>query len=95
MTNHEDWSENLAAALAAADNFELTARHCDLITYLRTEFFDGRENQPSTRHIAKAMGKVWGGKPSSKDLYDLFPGDPSKQGSKIAGLPESRRKGGY
>jgi tRNA 2-thiouridine synthesizing protein E len=31
----------------------------------------------------------------SKDLYELFPMQPSKQAPKIAGLPESRRKGGY
>ena len=36
-----------------------------------------------------------GFKTQPKDLYELFPKDPSKQGGCIAGLPESRRKGGY
>ena len=39
--------------------------------------------------------KLWGEKIDAKVLYDLFPGDPSKQGGRISGLPESRRKGGY
>ena len=95
LEDPEAWSEDMARALAAADDLDLTDRHWDLINFLRTEFFDNRENQPNTRNIGKAMGAIWGDKPSSKDLYDLFPGDPSKQGSKIAGLPESRRKGGY
>lgn len=95
LINQEDWSEALGSALAAADDLELSERHWDLINYLRSEYYENRENQPNTRNIIKAMNAAWGEKLSSKDLYDLFPGDPSKQGSKIAGLPESRRKGGY
>jgi sulfur relay (sulfurtransferase) DsrC/TusE family protein len=41
------------------------------------------------------MGKKWGKKVSSKDMYLMFPQMPSKQGRKIAGLPQSTRKGGY
>jgi tRNA 2-thiouridine synthesizing protein E len=42
------------------------------------------------------MSRAWDDKSvNAKTLYDLFPGDPSKQGGRIAGLPESRRKGGY
>ena len=38
--------------------------------------------------------KRWGEKVDSKYLYELLPGNPSKQAGRIAGLPESRRKGG-
>ncbi len=42
------------------------------------------------------MAKAWDDKKlSAKVLYDLFPGNPSKQAGRIGGLPESRRKGGY
>jgi tRNA 2-thiouridine synthesizing protein E len=95
LDNAEDWSEGLATALAAAEEIELSDRHWDVIRYLREEFFDNHGKQPNTRTIVKAMSSAWGEKLSQKDLYDLFPGDPSKQGGKIAGLPESRRKGGY
>jgi len=91
----EDWSEGLAPVLASSDSIELSERHWDIINYLREEFFDNRGTQPNTRTIMKAMSAAWGEKISQKDLYDLFPGDPSKQGGRIAGLPESRRKGGY
>jgi sulfur relay (sulfurtransferase) DsrC/TusE family protein len=36
-----------------------------------------------------------GRKVDNKTLFDLYPGNRSKQPDKIAGLPESLRKGGY
>ena len=45
--------------------------------------------------MVKDMGKLWGEKIDTKTLFDLFPGNPSKQAGRIGGLPESRRKGGY
>ncbi|MDQ2092402.1 TusE/DsrC/DsvC family sulfur relay protein [Marimonas arenosa] len=96
LVNQEDWSEDLARAMAEAENIgELTDRHWDVINYLRDEYFNNRENQPNTRSIIKAMSEEWGEKIKQGDLYALFPLDPSKQGGRIAGLPESRRKGGY
>lgn len=96
LVNQADWSEDVAKAIAENENIDLTDKHWDLINYLREEFFSNGENQPNTRTIVKAMQKAWGDKSvNSGSLYDLFPLDPSKQGGKIAGLPESRRKGGY
>ncbi len=95
LENHEDWSEEMAKAMAAADGIELTEKHWDLINFLREEYFQGGGVHPNTRKIVKAMSAAWGEKLSQRDVYELFPGDPSKQGGKIAGLPESRRKGGY
>jgi tRNA 2-thiouridine synthesizing protein E len=66
-----------------------------LINFLREEYFNNNQNQPNTRNIVKAMSDKWGQKLAQKDVYELFPLDPSKQGGRIAGLPESRRKGGY
>ncbi|MGD8939868.1 MAG: TusE/DsrC/DsvC family sulfur relay protein, partial [Gammaproteobacteria bacterium] len=73
----------------------LTDKHWDLIKFLRDEYFNNNQNQPNTRNIVKAMSDKWGQKLGQKDVYELFPLDPSKQGGRIAGLPESRRKGGY
>ena len=81
-----------ARALAAAADITLTDWHWDLINHLRSEFSDTRENQPNTRNIGKAMGAVRGYKPPSKRPLRSVPRDPSKQGSKMAGLPESWRK---
>ncbi|AGA32555.1 tRNA 2-thiouridine synthesizing protein E; Dissimilatory sulfite reductase, gamma subunit [Thioalkalivibrio nitratireducens DSM 14787] len=91
-----DWSEKVAEAIAAKEGITLTQRHWDLIRYLRDEYVNNGENQPNTRTIVKAMQQLWSDKSvDAKTVYDLFPLDPSKQGGRIAGLPESRRKGGY
>ena len=91
------WDEDVARALAAADETmgELTQEHMDVLNYLRDQYFNNNFNQPMERAINKDMGKIWGKKISSKDLYTLFPGAPSKQGNRIAGLPFVARKGGY
>jgi len=96
LVNTADWSEDVAKALAAADDTmdELTQEHFDVINWLREQYFEENE-QPMERVINKGMSKVWGKKLSSKDLYRLFPGAPSKQGNRIAGLPYVARKGGY
>lgn len=95
LVNIEDWSEELAKHIADEEGVELTDKHWDLINYLRDEYISNNQNQPNTRNIVKAMSDKWGEKLQQKDVYDLFPKDPSKQGGRIAGLPESRRKGGY
>ncbi len=96
LTNLEDWSLELAAMIALEEKLELSERHWDVINYLRDEYVNNGANQPNTRTLVKAMSQAWDDKSvKAKTLYDLFPGDPSKQGGRIAGLPESRRKGGY
>ncbi len=96
LQNLEDWSPELAGLIAVDENLDLSERHWDVINYLRDEYVNNGANQPNTRTLVKAMSRAWDDKSvNAKTLYDLFPGDPSKQGGRIAGLPESRRKGGY
>ena len=95
LADINDWDEEVAQALADKEGIKLTQKHFDLIKYLREEHINNGGNEPNERTILKALGDVWGSKPSSKDTYDLFPGAPSKQGRKVAGLPKSNRKGGY
>ncbi|MEM7293905.1 MAG: TusE/DsrC/DsvC family sulfur relay protein [Pseudomonadota bacterium] len=96
LESADDWSPAVAEVLAVQEGVELGDRHWDLIHYLREEFLKNGGNQPNTRSLVKAMAKTWGDKSvNAKSLYDLFPGDPSKQAGRIGGLPESRRKGGY
>ncbi len=95
LVNTDDWNEDLAHELAQTEDIELTSEHWDVIHYLREEFFENGGNQPNNRTMLKDMSAKWGRKVSSKDMYDLFPGNPSKQAGLIAGLPESMRKGGY
>ena len=96
LLNPLDWSQEVAEVMAEEEGLTITPKHMDIIVHLRDRFFNFNEEQPNTRQILKAMQEQWeDDKLSTKDLYDLFPQDPSKQGGRFAGLPESRRKGGY
>ena len=93
LENINDWNEEIAAELFAEEEIDPTEEHWDTVRYVRQEILDG--NEPNERGIMKAMGKKWGRKVSSKEMYEMFPEMPSKQGLKIGGCPQSTRKGGY
>ena len=95
LVNLEDWNEEVAKAIAENENIELTDAHWDVVNYLRDEYINNGGNQPNNRTMIKDMSEKWGRKVTSKELFELFPGNPSKQAGRIAGVPESRRKGGY
>lgn len=95
LVNADDWSEAVALAIAEADKLEMTDQHWDVVHYVRERHAENPGEEANEREIMKEMGKKWGTKPTSKDMYLLFPGMPSKQGRKIGGLPPSTRKGGY
>jgi tRNA 2-thiouridine synthesizing protein E len=96
LVSPEDWDKDIAEAIAAAEGLTLTQDHWDVIEYLRDAWFNHNSEQPNNRAILKAMQDKWAGrKVDNKTLFDLFPGNPSKQAGKVAGLPESMRKGGY
>lgn len=95
LVDTADWNEDVARELARIEGIELTQQHWDIIHYLRDEYFNNNQHQPMERVLLKDMGQRWGTKLTSKDVYKLFPLAPTKQGTKIAGLPEVRRKGGY
>ncbi len=93
LVNATDWNEEIAKELFAEEGIEPTQDQWDVVNYVREETLSG--NEPNERTIMKAMGKKWGRKLTSKEMYEMFPGMPSKQGLKIGGCPQSTRKGGY
>jgi TusE/DsrC/DsvC family sulfur relay protein len=95
LVNHLDWDDDVARRLAEIEGIALTDKHWDVIRYLRDQYLNNNQHQPMERAVLKDLGNLWGQKPTSKDLYALFPLAPTKQGTKIAGLPEVLRKGGY
>jgi tRNA 2-thiouridine synthesizing protein E len=96
LVSQDEWDKEVAEAIAAAEGITLTPDHWDVIEYLRDAYFNNNGEQPNNRAILKAMQEKWAGrKVDNKTLFDLFPGNPSKQAGKVAGLPESMRKGGY
>ena len=95
LENWQDWDRDIGGYIAEQEGIDMTDAHWEVVDYLREEYAENNSNQPMERVILKEMGKRWGKKVSSKDMYKLFPLAPSKQGNKIAGLPQVIRKGGY
>ena len=96
LVNHDEWDKDVAVAIAEAEGVALTQDHWAVIDYLRDAYFHHNGEQPNNRAMLKAMQERWPDRNvDNKMLFDLYPGNPSKQAGKIAGLPESLRKGGY
>jgi len=89
------WDKGVAAELAEEEGVNLTDESFKLIDFLREEYINNNANQPNERNMVKGLKDNWEGKLTTKELYTLFPKGPAKQAGKIAGLPETKRKGGY
>ncbi|SMN15690.1 tRNA 2-thiouridine synthesizing protein E [uncultured Candidatus Thioglobus sp.] len=89
------WDRDIATELAEEEGVNLTDESFKLIDFLREEYINNNANQPNERNMVKGLKSDWEGKLTTKELYTLFPKGPAKQAGKIAGLPETKRKGGY
>lgn len=95
LVNVGDWNIDIAHALATEVEVDLSDLSIKVIEYLRDEYINNNANQPNERNMVKDLKGDWPTKLDTKTLYTLFPKGPAKQAGKIAGLPETKRKGGY
>ena len=83
-----DWSAEVAEALAAAEELELTAEHWEILELLRG-FYTEFQLSPATRPLIKYTAlKLGVDKGNSLHLNRLFKGTPAKLAAKLAGLPK-------
>lgn len=88
LVHLEDWNEELAQHMAARESITFSDAHWEVIRFLRKFYFQYGIT-PMVRLLMKHMRQQLGADKSSEDyLYKLFPEGPSRQGSRIAGLPE-------
>jgi tRNA 2-thiouridine synthesizing protein E len=88
LSNRDDWSQDVAEAIAKAENLDMSENHWEVVNFLR-EYYEEYQIAPAVRVLTKAIGKKLGkDKGNSKYLYELFPYGPAKQACKIAGLPK-------
>lgn len=88
LVDLDEWSEELANAMAQKEGITLTPEHWEVIRYMR-KFYFKYGITPMVRLLMKNMSDdLSADKASSEYLYKLFPAGPSRQGSRIAGLPE-------
>ena len=83
-----DWSERVGKFLAEKEGLELTPEHWEVIRFLRGFYFQYGIT-PMVKLLVKHMQDQEGDQRINEAyLYELFPEGPSRQGSRIAGLPE-------
>lgn len=88
LVDASQWSEKIAVHMAHREGIELTKEHWEVINYLRKFYFEYGVT-PMVRLLMKYMKELSGPEKSSEQyLYKLFPVGPSRQGSRIGGLPE-------
>lgn len=77
MTDHSQWTEEVAKAIAAEEDINLTDEHWNVINIIH-EQVKAKGQVPTIRGLKK-LGV------ETKKLYDLFPNGPVKKASRIAG----------
>ncbi|WP_373778408.1 TusE/DsrC/DsvC family sulfur relay protein [Glaesserella sp.] len=88
LKNLDDWSEELAVAIAAKENIVLSEAHWEIVFFVRA-FYQEYKTSPAIRMLVKSLSQKFGEeKGSSRYLQRLFPDGPAKQATKIAGLPK-------
>ena len=81
LTNHAQWSRDIAVALASELGIALTDGHWKVIEFISKDYAE-KGVVPGMRR----MNKI-GGIPT-KDLYALFPDGPIKKAALISGYPK-------
>ncbi len=75
-----EWTKEMAVEMAKELNIELTAKHFEVLEYLRQKHLAGE--QLTIRKVGNS------GITDIKGLYQLFPGGPLKISSRLAGIPK-------
>ena len=88
LADLNDWSPEVATALAMQNDIELTPEHWEILQLLRN-FYDEFQLSPATRPLIKYTAlKLGAEKGNSLHLNRLFNGTPAKLAAKLAGLPK-------
>lgn len=81
LVDRNQWTPEIAEAIAREVGLTLTPRHWTVITFCREDAAK-EGTPPGLRRIAKLSGV------ETKELYLLFPKGPGKLAARIAGLPK-------
>ena len=88
LADLNDWSPEVATALAVQNDIELTPDHWEILQLLRN-FYEEFQLSPATRPLIKYTAlKLGADKGNSLHLNRLFNGTPAKLAAKLAGLPK-------
>lgn len=86
MFGLEPWSHMFAQRQAEAEGLFLTDEHWEIIIYLRERYRE-RGGAKSAREVMQELVENFSVDHGRRSLYELFPGGPVSQASRIGGLP--------
>lgn len=89
-----NFSDDVCPVIAEAEDITLTDDHWKVIRFMR-ERYQEDGHTPNFRNMVAGMDEEHPGEDWKKKLYELFPNQPNRQSSKVAGLPKPFGKGGY
>ncbi|HRH79908.1 MAG TPA: TusE/DsrC/DsvC family sulfur relay protein [Thiobacillaceae bacterium] len=89
-----NYSDDVPPVIAESEGITLTDDHWTVIRFMR-ERFQEDGHTPNFRNMVAGMDEEHPGTDWKKRLYELFPLQPNRQSSKVAGLPKPFGKGGY
>jgi len=81
LQDMSDWTEEVARAMAEADNYELNDQKWEMILKAR-EYYDEFQQVPPVRKFAKYIDM------DQKDLFNVWMTGPMKPITKYGGLPK-------
>jgi len=88
ITNLGEWTPELGAVIAKAEEVEMDEEHWAVVNFLR-DYYEEYQIAPAVRVLIKSIKKSMGPEVgNNKYMYELFPYGPAKQACKIAGLPK-------
>lgn len=89
LENLDNWSMDVADAIAKQEEVEMSEKHWDIVEFLRNYYME-YQIAPAIKILVKEIARKndMKKKDASVYLYELFPSGPAIQACKIAGLPK-------
>ena len=80
------WSPRSSQRQAEAEGLFLTDEHWEIVIYLRERYREHGDAR-SAREILRELEEKFSDGHGRRNLYELFPGGPVSQASRLGGLP--------
>jgi tRNA 2-thiouridine synthesizing protein E len=81
MVDLDDWTPEIGEMIAEILEIPLSEKHWEIINFSRKIYLE-QDKSVSVRRVMKDLGTPY------HEIFDLFPGLPSRTIAKIAGLPK-------
>ncbi|MEW6678005.1 MAG: TusE/DsrC/DsvC family sulfur relay protein [Pseudomonadota bacterium] len=89
-----NFSDDVVPVIAESEKLTLTDLHWQVVKFMR-ERYQEDGHTPNFRNMVAMLTEEDDSQDWKKVLYELFPNQPNRQASKVAGLPKPFGKGGY